>query len=181
MKKYIVFSIIISFTFLSALSFAQDLQGADNQKESWDEIYVNTLTKIKNPDKTDGLGYTLSEEEALEKAITRAIKQEAPACQVLKIGVEMKFNPYQVLSGIFNSEAKIDLEQLCLCATETGDSSIPKSIMVKAANDAVAKNKIRRDEVTQAQCLQQGLGFTVAQNAPDPINPVPKQPNYSPF
>ncbi len=142
MKKYIVFSIIVSFTFLSTLSFAQDLQGANNQKKSWDEEYVNTLAKIKNPDKTDGLGYTLS---------------------------------------IFNSEAKIDLEQLCLCATETGDSSIPKSIMVKAANDAVANNKIRRDEVTQAQCLQQGLGFTVAQNAPDPINPVPKQPSYSPF
>ncbi len=181
MKKSILISIITLCTFFFLLSMAHASQGQEDEKASWDEIYVNDLGKIKNPDKTDGLGYTLSEEEALEQAIKRAIDKEAPACQVLKIGVEMKFNPYTVLSGIFNAEAKIDLEQLCLCATETGDSSIPKTLMLKAANDAVAKNRLRRDEVTQAQCLQQGLGFTVAQETPDPINPTPRLPTYSPF
>ncbi len=175
MKKTILFSLLIGFIFICSQALAAE------KKVSWDEIYVSDLGKIKNPDKTSGLGYTLSEEEALEQAIQRAMDNEAPACQVLKIGVEMKFNPYEVLTGLFNSSAKIDLEQLCLCATETADSNIPKSIMLKAANDAVAKNRLRRDEVTQAQCLQQGLGFTVAQETPEPINPTPRQPNYSPF
>ncbi len=156
-------------------------QNTDDQKPSWDEEYVQSLQKIKDPQKTGGLGYTLSEEEALEKAIQNAIDQEAPTCQVLKIGVEMKFNPYSILTGIYNSDAKIDLEQLCLCATETGDGSIPKSVMLKATNDAVERGRFRRDEVTQAQCLQQGLGFTVAGVTPDRIDPKPKPQPYSPF
>ncbi len=159
-------------------------QSTDDQGPSWDEEYVQSLGKIKNPQRTDGLGYTLSEKESLEKAIQNAINQEAPTCQVLKIAVEMQFNPFSVLTGIFNSDAKIDLEQLCLCATETGDDSISKSVMLKAANDAVEKNRFRRDEVTQAQCLQQGLGFTVANtslNAPESISPPPNPPTYSPF
>ncbi len=178
MRKLILFS-IISFGLLISVAAAQN---TNNQKPRWDELYVQALEKIRSPDKTDGLGYTLSEEEALEKAIKDAIDQKGPACQVLKIGVDMQFNPYSVLTGIFNSNAKIDLEQLCLCATETGDdSAISKSVMLKAANDAVKRNRLRRDEVTQAQCLQQGLGFTVASDTPDRLDPKPKPPPYSPF
>ncbi|WP_022665090.1 hypothetical protein [Desulfospira joergensenii] len=153
---------------------------AQEEKNSWEESFIKDLTAIRSPQKTDAYGYTLSEEEALETAIKKAMDQKAPACEILKTaaGPGFNFNPYSVLSGIFSSKAKIDLELLCQCATETGDSPIPKSLMNQAANAAVEGNLLTRDEVTQAQCLQQGLGFTLA----EPLergDEKEKQPKYS--
>ena len=173
--KYLQPILVISLVLTVFCSFSI----AQEDKTSWEEVFVKDLAAIRSPQKTDAYGYSLSEEEALEAAIKKAIDQNAPACEVLKTaaGSDFNFNPYSVLTGIFSSKAKVDLEQLCMCATETGD--IPKSLMVQAANAAVDGDLLTRDEVTQAQCLQQGLGFTLAEQPLERGDTQEKQPKYS--
>ena len=174
--KYVkpILTIFLISTLLYSLGFAQE-----EKNTSWEETFVKDLAAIRSPQKTDAYGYTLSEEEALNAAIKKAMDQNAPACEVLKTaaGPGFNFNPYSVLTGLFSSKAKIDLEQLCICATETGD--VPKSLMIQATNTAVDGSLLARDEVTQAQCLQQGLGFTLAEQPLEGGDNKEKQPKYS--
>jgi len=91
----------------------------------------------------------------------------------MKLAVDLNFSPYNVVTGIFSSGADVDLNQLCMCATESG---ISKSLMAQAATAAVDANMLTRDEITQAQCLREGLGFTpetVAINPPTEIQGKP--------
>ncbi len=174
--KHIIMGIllILALPLMITPGFAQDAQTPE-----WESDFISALEKIRAPQKTDGLGYTLSEEEALEQAITNAMEQEAPACEALKIAVDRNFNPYNVMMGIFNSKAKVDLNQLCMCATETGDINMSKSLMAQAANAAVEGNMITRDEVTQAQCLREGLGFTPEETALERGDQKEKEDPYS--
>ncbi len=168
-------------------------QTTSEEDQPWHLAFAADLAKIADPQKTDGLGYTLTEEEALDQAIEKAISNEAPACQVAKLAVGMNFNPYSVLSGIFKSGGKIDLDQLCMCATEIGDSNpllrdlnlddvpIDKTVMKQAADDAVAANLLTQDEVSQAQCLtDQGLAFTEPITPFERNDPADEDPDYSP-
>ena len=173
------------------IATAQTTNGED---QPWHVVFAADLAKISDPQKTDGLGYTLTEEEALDQAIKKAINNDAPACQVAKLAVGMNFNPYSVLSGIYKSGGKIDLDQLCMCATETGDTNpllrdldlddvpIDKTVMKQAVDDAVAANLITQDEVSQAQCLSdQGLAFTEAITPVERNDPAGiEAPGYSP-
>ncbi|MCP4723069.1 MAG: hypothetical protein GY860_26755 [Desulfobacteraceae bacterium] len=147
-----VILISISLVVLALPGFAQD-----KEKKEWDVKFVHDLEKIRSQQKTGGLGYTMDEEEALKKAIKKAMDQKAPPCEVMKLAVDKNFNPYDVISGIFNSGADIDVNQLCMCATEAG---ISKSLTARAADAAAEANMLTRDEIAEAQCLREGLGFT---------------------
>ncbi len=146
-----VLLISVALIVFNSPGFAQD-----SEKKKWDAEFVHDLEKIRSKKKTGGLGYTVSEEESLEKAIKKAMDQKAPACEAMKLAVDLQFNPYNVVSGIFSSGADVDLNQLCMCATESG---ISKSLMAQAASAAADANMLTRDEITQAQCLREGLGF----------------------
>jgi hypothetical protein len=153
MRKLIAtISIIIGVMGFALPGFAQE-----TETKKWDTEFVQALEKIRVQKKTGGLGYTITEEEALEDAIKNAMDQKAPACEAMKLAVDLNFNPYAVVSGIFGSGAEIDLDQLCMCATESG---ISKSLMAQAASAAADANMLTRDEITQSQCLREGLGYT---------------------
>jgi predicted amidohydrolase len=78
--------------------------------------------------------------------------------------------------GPYHEEAlvqvEVDLNQLCMCATESG---VNKQVIAKAATDAASplgKPIFPRDEIAQAQCLREiGLGYTPVVQVPPPINP----------
>jgi len=169
-------------------------QTASEENQPWHLVFASDLAKIADPQKTDGLGYTLTEEESLDQAIKKAIiDNKAPACQVAKLAVGMNFNPYSVLSGIFKCGGKVGLDELCMCATEIGDTDpllselnlddlpIDKTVMKQAADDAVAANLLTQDEVSQSQCLNdQGLAFTEEPTSIEQIDPAEGDPDYSP-
>ncbi len=154
--------LIFSMALLSSMSFANE--------NSWEKAYVNALQKgqkavLTNIDnnKGGGLGYTPSQETILEGAIKNAIEMKAPSCQMMKIAINMDYNPYSVIKNIFSFGGAVDLNQLCMCATESG---INKQIIAKAATEATSPlgtPVYSRDEIAQAQCLRNiGLGYTPA-------------------
>ncbi|MBP8830585.1 MAG: hypothetical protein KBG98_13190 [Desulfobacter sp.] len=191
--KYLV-SILAAALLTAVCCNIGTAQTASEENQPWHLVFASDLAKIADPQKTDGLGYTLTEEESLDQAIKKAIiDNKAPACQVAKLAVGMNFNPYSVLSGIFKCGGKVGLDELCMCATEIGDTDpllselnlddlpIDKTVMKQAADDAVAANLLTQDEVSQSQCLNdQGLAFT------EPITPIERNdpaegdPDYSP-
>ncbi len=175
MKSIILTTLLIfSLAILSSISFAQD--------NLWEKTYVDALQKgvttannvIKtNNNKGGGLGYTPSQETILEGAIKNAIALKAPACQMMKIAIDMNYNPYSVIKDIFSLGGEIDLNQLCMCATESG---INKQIVARAAQEAVSPLGTpiyKRDEIAQAQCLREvGLGFSPsAVKSPPKVTP----------
>lgn len=169
-------------TLILVMFCSPGMAGAAEDKKPWDVVFASDLAKIKSPKKTDGLGYTVTEEEALDQAIKKAIDNGGPVCETTKMAVGLNFNPYSVLMGVFKSGGKVKLDQLCMCATETEDSdaTIGKGIMKQAADDAVAKNLLTRDEVSEAQCLEQGLAFTETLAPIARINLNETATNYSP-
>lgn len=176
MKNIIAVMIIsIGLAVFVSPGFAQD-----KKTQKWDVAFVHDLEKIRAQKKTGGFGYTIDEEEALDKAIKKAMDQEAPPCEVTKLAVDRNFNPYDVIFGIFRSGAEMDLNELCMCATEDG---ISKSLIARAAEAAVEENMLTRDEINQAQCLREGLGFTPEEVAIDttPVEKTEKKDRYSSF
>ncbi len=157
MKKILLTALLIfSLAVLSSISFAKD--------NLWEKTYIDALQKgmaTTIDHKGEGLGYTPSQETVLEGAIKNAIAMKAPSCQMMKIAIDMKYNPYSVIKNIFSFGGAVDLNQLCMCATESG---INKQIIAKAAEEAASpmgKPIYNRDEIAQAQCLKKiGLGYT---------------------
>ncbi len=175
MKK-IISRFLIFIGFIGLMVFVAPGFAQETGTKTWDEQFVSDLQKIRNLQKTDGLGYTLSEDEALEIAIKKAMDQKAPACEAMKLAVDLEFNPYNVITGIFNSGAELDLEQLCMCATEGG---IPKSLLAQATDEAAEANRLTRDEIAQSQCMREGLGYTPEVVTAPPTETREKQTQYS--
>lgn len=147
----------------------------DSKKKGWESEFIEALQQGKMPIMGEGgLPYTPSEETVLEGAIQGAMQEEAPPCQVLTLAVEMEYNPYMVMKNIYSFEGEVDLDQLCLCATQKG---ISKQVIAKAAMDAQRNGEpvFTLDEVTQSNCLQsdEGLAYTLADEPPDVIPPPP--------
>ncbi len=145
--------LIFSLALLSSISFAQE-------KNSWETDYISILQKGRAAidNQGAGLGYTPAESTVLEEAIKLAMERKAPPCEAMKIAVELKYSPYGVIKNIFGYGGEISLDQLCMCATETG---INKQIIAKAAADATSSLGtpiFNRDEIVQSQCI--GLGYT---------------------
>ncbi len=164
--------IVLSLALLYSTGFAQDSQ--------WENEFVLALQKGRalSSAKTGGLAYTPAQSTVLENAIKKAMDKKAPPCEAMKIAVDLKYNPYSVIKNIFSYGGEVDLNQLCMCATESG---VNKQIIAKAATDAASplgKPIFPRDEIAQAQCLREiGLGYTPVVQIPPPIKPpVPPVP-----
>jgi len=174
MKNILITSIVIlGLTFLSYPGFAK--------MNSWEQDFRQALQKGKAKIKGQGagLGYTPAEETVLEEAIKKAMEQKAPPCEVMRIAVDLKYNSYSVIKNVFGYGGEVDLNQLCMCATESG---VNKQTIAQAATDAVSPlgtPVYSRDEIVQAQCLKEGLGYTVEASEPDPIDPGPEPEPYS--
>ena len=174
MKNLLMISLFltIGIGFFISQGFAEE-----NNKE-WESEFVQALRKGKEMIETGGneLAYAPYEETILAEAIKQAIvSNNTQACQALKIAVDLEYNPYFVIKNIFSHGSKIDLDQLCICATEYG---INKQIFAKASRDAVSslgEPLFSRGELTQCQCLQEiDLGYH------DPVvKPPPKPRQFS--
>ena len=157
--------LIFSLAIFSSICFAQE--------NLWENNFVQALQKGRAAanNQGGGLGYTPAEESVLEKAIKEAMEMKAPPCEAMKIAVDLKYNPYAVIKNIFGYGGQVSLNQLCMCATESG---INKQIIAKAAADAASPLGtpiFSRDEITQAQCI--GLGYTPIATATPRILPEP--------
>lgn len=166
---------IISLLIFGLIIFSYPCVAKDN---AWENEYTQTLQKGKaRPAGTSqGYGYTPSEETILEGAIKKAMTLKAPPCEAMKIAVDLKYNPFSVLKNIFGYGGEVNLDQVCMCATESG---VQKQLIAKAASEAVTPLGVRvfeRDEIIQAQCLREiGLGYTAVETVPPPITP-PRPP-----
>ncbi len=173
MRKYIrrilVLAVVFCFAFTASAFAAED----------WEDEFVDALIKGKEvtQTETEGLAYTPAEETVLQDAIKKAMDEEAPPCQCLKIAVNFDYNPYLVIKNIYGYGGEVDLDELCMCATEEG---IMKEVIAKAAADAVTPlgDKVfDRDEITRSVCLEMGLPYTAAAaDLPDPPEPPDPPP-----
>ncbi len=149
--------LILSLTIMTSTSFAKE-------KKSWLDDFENALIKgkadIKNA--SEGLGYTPDEATVLEKAIKTAMKAGAPPCEAIKSAVKLDYKAYGVITNIYSAGGQVNLDQLCMCATENGISSEVVAQAAKDATSPLGTPVFKRDEITQAQCL--GLGYT-----PEPL------------
>lgn len=152
------------------------------EEKSWEKEFVQALQKGKiiPAGQAQGLGYTPAEETVLEGAIKKAMDLKAPPCEAMKIAVDLKYNSFSVLKNIFGYAGEVNLDQLCMCATESG---VNKQIVAEAATKAVTPlgaPVFPRDEITQAQCLREiGLGYTALEIPPPPIPPPPPPKPFS--
>jgi hypothetical protein len=113
-----------------------------------------------------GLAYTPSEGTVLEEAVTAAMtgEQGDRACEIMKMAVELEYNPYSVLKTIYSVGGDLEIDPLCTCATEAG---VMKAVIASAATDAVTplnEPVYDVDEISRSQCLS-GLAYT-AQDQP---------------
>lgn len=167
------------FSLLVSLGFSASSMGAS---QSWEQEFINALTKAKEAGQAgqrgEGLGYNQSPEQLLDEAIQDAMAQGGPPCQILRMAVDMDFNPYPVLLSIY-SQGSVDLDEVCMCATEQG---VGKAVIAQAATSASGPSgtpAYNRDEIAQSQCLQEGLPYTPAamENPPQPESPDPIPPD----
>ena len=156
MRKSIKTALIIfTIVLLTSLGFAEE-------KPSWEEEFTLSLQKAKviNNQITGGLGYSVSqeeaEEEALKNAIQKAMDAKADPCQAMTIAYDLKYKAHSIIKNIFGSGGKLLLDDLCMCATNTG---VTKAVFTAAATEAMSGGKavFLPDEVTEATC---GLGYT---------------------
>ncbi len=180
MKNLLMISlfVIIGISFFVSQGFAED------KNKTWESEFVQALRKEKARIETDSkvINYASAGETVLAEAIKQAIViNNAPACKVMKIAIDLEFNPYLVIKNIFSHGGEIDLDQLCMCATEDG---INKQIFAKASEDAASslgEPIFSRYELTQSQCLREiGLGYhEPVDEMPDIVKPPPKPPQFS--
>lgn len=177
MRNLLIASIlIIGLTVFSNAGFAEE--------NDWEQEFVQALQKGKTQTtgQDAGLGYTPAGSTVLENAIKKAMGSNAPPCAVIKIAVDLEYNPYSVIKKIFSHGSDIDLNQLCMCANE---NDINKQIVAKAAADARISSALctpifSSNEIAQVQCLKEiGLGYTPIARTPGRIKPIPKRRPFS--
>jgi hypothetical protein len=168
MKKLTLWvSIVTIIVMCSAMLFAED----PRKDENWRNDYLTTLKKGKaiqlpsgQSQPAAGLAYTLPEAVALQEAITKALEKEKGdrVCECMKIAVDMEYNPYLVIKTIYEAGGDLEIDQLCMCASEAG---VMKAIIAKAAKEAVSplgKPVYAPDEIAQTSCFrgEEGLAYT---------------------
>ncbi len=156
MKKILLSTLLIfGLTALSSISYAKS--------NLWEKAYINALQKGMSATVNKGgeSGAASSQEAILKNAIKNALAMKAPVGQMIKIAVNMQYNPYSVIKNILSLGGKISLNQLFMYASQSG---INKQIVAKAAEDAVTPTGApvySKGEITQAQALKNiGLGYT---------------------
>ncbi|MEN8210674.1 MAG: hypothetical protein ABFR31_03080 [Thermodesulfobacteriota bacterium] len=168
--------LLTSLFFIIGIGFFASHGFAEENNKAWEPEFVQALLQGKATINTS------SEENVLDKAIKQAIVvNNAPAHQVMKIAVDLKYNPYSVIKSIVSNGGAPDLDQLCMYTTRYG---INKQIFAKASKDALSslgEPLFSRDDFVQSQCLQElGLGYIEPVNKmPDPVKSPPKPPQFS--
>lgn len=154
--------------FLILVGTTSQVYAGDWRIEYMDALEAGKAVELpQGQTQAEGLAYTPPEEVVLEEAISRAMEKKAPACECMKIAVDLDYNPYSVLKNIYSAGGDLELDQLCICATEAG---IMKAIIAKAAKKAVSplgEPIFKRDEIAQSQCLggEEGLPYTPSAKA----------------
>jgi len=158
----ILFFLVLSCTFCYA--------------DGWEQDFTESLQLGKQAANSEP--EELYEEIILERAIKKAIEEEGPPCEVMKIAIDLKYNAYYTIKNIYNVGGMLDIDELCMCATESG---IAKQIIAQAAVDAISSAGTPVygiDEIAQAQCINKGLGYTEALDAPSLIEMPSKPTSY---
>ncbi len=96
----------------------------------------------------------------------------------MKIAIDLKYNKYYILKYIYSTGGELEIDELCMCATEGG---IAKHLIAQAVKDAVSYtgNPVYGiDEIAQARCINRGLGYTEALDAPSLIEMPSKPTSY---
>jgi|SRR6056297_437005 len=154
--KWLINFITISFVlFLITIIYASNSNAFEGEQQ-----LIKNLSHEQNS--SDGLGYTLSEISILENSYIELaeINDNFPSCEVMKLSINMNYNPYYVIKTIYSIGESVDLDKVCMCAVELG---VSKSIIAVSAIDARDYSNdpvFSRDEVVQSQCLNEGLGYT---------------------
>ncbi len=145
---------------------------------AWEKEYIEKLQAGKETSeqlKTEGLAYTPAEETVLEEAIIQAMENKGSPCEAMKIAVDLEYNAYLTLKHLYGYGGEVGLDQLCMCATESG---IQTQIVARAAAEAITplgEPVYERDEIAQSQCINQigGLAYTETEPTEVPIIPTP--------
>lgn len=183
MKKITLFvSILTIFVMFSTTLFAEN----PRKEENWREDYLATLKKGKavqlpaGQPQAAGMAYTPPEAVVLQEAILKALEKERGerVCECMKIAIDLEYNPYLVIKTIYEVGGDLEIDQLCMCATEAG---VMKAIIAKAAREAVTplgKPVYAPDEIAQTSCFrgEEGLAYTPGEVALVDI-PVDNQGN----
>lgn len=170
MKRVPLFvSMLTIIVMFSTALFAED----SRKNEGWQNEFLTTLKKGKadqlpsGQTQAVGLAYTPSEPVILRDAISKALEKESGerACECMKIAIDVGYNPYQVIKTIYETGGDLEIDQLCMCATEAG---VMKAIVAKAAKDAVSPQGgpvYAPDEIAQTSCFrgEEGLAYTEGQ------------------
>jgi TolB-like protein len=148
----------------------QNPNSGASRTENWQNDYSATLRKGKaihlpsGQPPAVGLAYTPSEAVSLQSAISKALEKEkgSRACECMKIAVDLEYNPYLIIKTIYEVGADLEIDQLCMCATEAG---VKKAIAARAAGEALSplgKPMYSPDEIAQASCFrgEEGLAYT---------------------
>jgi len=160
MEWLINITITLFTLFLMIIIYTSNSNAFEGEKQ----LIENLNQGLENINSSDGLGYTPAEISILEKSYTELIdiNEDFPPCEVMKLSIDMGYNPYNVIKMIYSIGKSIDLDKACMCAVELG---ISKSIIARSAVDAV--NSLNEpifdmDEVVQSQCLrgEEGLAYT---------------------
>src|SRR6056297_3377421 len=155
MRKHWIWGFALALVFVFGAVSSSPAQ----QEQNWEQAYIKALEEGRQAIETgasEGLGYTPTEERVLEDAVGSAMQKGAPGCRVMKIAVDMEYNPYLVLVNIY-SHGGVDLDEICMCSSEQG---VSKEVIARAATDAATPTGdpvFTRQEVSQCQCLQPGL------------------------
>jgi TolB-like protein len=142
------------------------------ETERWQDDYLAALKRGKAIQSQSahppagGLAYTPPEAVVLKEAMSKALEKDkgSRGCECMKIAVDADYNAYLVIKTIYEVGGNLEIDQLCMCATEAG---VLKAILAKAAREAVSASGepvYSPDEVAQANCFrgQDGLAYTPA-------------------
>ncbi|MFH0729952.1 MAG: CsgG/HfaB family protein [Pseudomonadota bacterium] len=164
-----------------------------SKPEDWRNDYLAMLKKGKavrlpsGQPSGAGLAYTPPEAVTLENAISKALEKEkgARVCECMKLAVDLEYNAYLVIKTIYEAGGSLEIDQLCMCATEAG---VMKAIIAKAAREAISplgSPVYAQDEIAQASCFQgeEGLAYTPGEVPLDdiPVDTYGQNNSVSPF
>jgi TolB-like protein len=140
------------------------------ERERWRDDYLAALLKGKavqlqsDHPAAAGLAYTPPEVVVLQEAISKALEKEKGTrrCECMKIAIEADYNAYLVIKTIYEVGGNLEIDQLCMCATEAG---VMRAIIAKAAREAASPlggSVYSPDEVARANCFrgEEGLAYT---------------------
>jgi hypothetical protein len=167
MKKLtLLVSMLTIIVMCSATLFAED----QRKDENWRNDYMSTLKKGKavalpaGQTQSAGLAYTPPEAVVLQEAVSKALEKEKGdrVCECMKVAVDLEYNPYLVIKTIYEAGGDLEIDQLCMCASEAG---VMKAIIAKAAREAVSplgEPVYSPDEIAQTSCFrgEEGLAYT---------------------